>query len=663
MKTDKKIVCEDEVKQSADKMTYSHLLTHSKLRGNIVRWYPIKQGQKVLLVSEASAALEEALCEMGADVTAISIESESLEGNESGNVSGIYDIILHVGVLDTEEKKPQDVWKDCLVKYGTLLKKSGTLLLAVPNRLGLKYFAGCQDEQYDKYFAGPEGYASGMTRQAFSKKEYEAVLRAAGFSEIDNYYPYPDHLFPSAIYSDERLPEPGELTDNIRNFDKDRYVLFDEAKVSGNLVEEGVFPAFANAFLFVCHRENRTEEKIETGKKTGAERDPETGREFEAERERIVYSKFSMERDDKFQIRTDIVRSGKRVVRKYPLTKAAIVHVARMESNYKKLKKQSEGTIFRFCPVTMMPGTAQGDNVQCAAEFPWVRGEALQHRLQKLLEQGDETAAEQLICRYIKAVTELDMTEIADVDLIFPNILIDGEVWNVIDYEWSFETSRKNAIPVKWIIYRALFYLSIELSGYELTKLPRLLALAEIVPEEAKKFEDWEAQFQAYLKGDTLPIQHMVDLLGKRVIPFAGNENPNDREAKRRWNLYEKDAKKLFFHLDRAEKSDGKGILVGWACAKTKEGEYIPAHIEVFDREGNPVGRAVERMERADVAAVLKAKTDFPYWGFSVSWSLAAEQKFTLRLNAGKCWKEIAIFDQRKGTEKICTSRRIKFKI
>lgn len=658
MKTGGSDVQKMKSQQNTDKMTYSHLFSHSKLRGNVIRWYPIKAGQRVLLLSEPCAALEEALHELGAVV----------EVQPLGEVK--YDVILQVGVLDVGERNIQITWKERLAWYRSLLEEKGTLLLAVPNRFGLKYFAGCQDDFYDAYFAGPEGYAPKMTRPALSKKEYEALLQEAGFSQIESYYPYPDYRFPSVIYSDERLPEPGELTDNIYNFDKDRYVLFDEAKVFSGLVKEGIFPVFANSFLFACCRGKVWSADYDNDLETKSEN--QFRHPGQPDREYIIYSKFSMERDEKFQIRTDIVqiertddkasneggksqrctadsnvqesigkRAGReresvRVVRKYPLTKAAEHHVVRMASNYEKLKRQAEGTILQFCPLKMRDG---------AAEFPWRKGEALQHKLQKLLEQGEEEAAEQLILQYIKVITAMPATDAVDVDLIFPNILVEGDVWNVIDYEWTFAPTEETPIPAKWVIYRALFYLSIELAGYERTKLPGLLKLAGIDSAEAEKFAAWENSFQAYLKGGTLPIRNMVDLLGNQVIPFAGKENPKDREAKRRMNLAEKNVKKMFYHIDQAEKKDGKAVLVGWACAKTRNGEYIPVHIRVFDEAGNTIGRAVERIERSDVAAVLKAETDFPYWGFSVLWSIAENQTFTLRLNAGKCQQEITLFE------------------
>lgn len=588
-------------------LTYQELFCNSPLRGNIIRWYPIHRGQKVLLISERCDVLENSLIEMGAEVTCVGLNQNFEEKNIEENG---YDVVLHVGVVEAGEKVPMQAWTSRMERYRTFLKNDGILLLAVPNRMGLKYFAGCQDEHYDAYFVGPEGYSREMTRQALSKEEYEKILGAAGFLSREYYYPYPDYLFPSAIYSDKRLPEPGELTEGICNFDKDRYLLFDEAKVFESLREEGVFAHFANAFFIVCNAKQ-----------------PE---------ERVIYSKFSMERDVRFQIRTDIIQKpdGERVVRKYPLTQAAKAHVCAMEEHYRRLEQPIAGTCIRFCPAK----TVEIDGRE-AVEFPWIKGIALQKQLIQLLEDGKDEEAEKLICTYIRVLRELPIHDVADVDLIFPNILVDGDIWNIIDYEWTFEEE----IPVEWILYRGLFFLSIELPGYALTELTHLLELAGITAEKMQEYAGWEAEFQAYITGDTVPVSNMVDLLGNHVITFEGNRKAADREAIRRMNLEEKNVRKLFFHLDQVEKRDGKALLCGWACARTKHKKYIPVHIAVFDEDGNPIGRAMERSERMDVAGVLKADADFAYWGFSVSWSLQANKKYTLRLNAGKCQQEMLL--------------------
>ena len=120
------------------------------------------------------------------------------------------------------------------------------------------YFAGL--ENYDK---DPERFTEddrhGEAR-VYTRKEYEQILKEAGFSGIYSYYPYPDHKFPSCIYSDEYLPGRGELSDNRRNFDRDRLQLFDEKKVFDTVLAEGLFGELANSFL------------IEAGNRTGEQR-------------------------------------------------------------------------------------------------------------------------------------------------------------------------------------------------------------------------------------------------------------------------------------------------------------------------------------------------------------------------------------------------------
>lgn len=601
-------------------MTYSDLYEHSKMRANIIRWYPIEQGAKILLVSDPCKALEESLKENRIDVTAVL--PEQICGADAP-----YDVIFQVGVFDVGEDCAVGAWKVRLRQYASLLKEGGCLLLAVPNRLGLKYFAGCQDDGSDLYFAGPQGDVLTMRRPVFGKKEYENILTEAGFTVTECYYPYPDYRFPSVIYSSEYLPGQDELNENIQNFDKDRYVLFDETKVYNSLLKEGLFEEFSNSFFFVCR----------------------VGAECEKKKEKILYSKFSVERDERFQIRTDIIQteSGKRIVRKYPMTDLAQQHVKRMEENHAKLQKMAEGTCISFCPVVCR------DNV---AEFPWIKGMTLQQRMQAFLEQGELEAAEKLLLRYIEVLGQLRQKQIADVDLIFSNILTEGDAWNVIDYEWSFDAD----IPERWICYRAMFFLSVQLPGYAFTRLEHLLKLAGICEDEAKRFADWEVEFQSYLRGDTVPIRNMVDLLGNEVIPFPGNRDENEKRAERCMNLMEQDARKLYFHLDCAERKDGQIVLAGWACARTKTGTYIPVHIKVFDREGNSVGRAVQRCKRPDVAQTLKADTDFPYWGFSLSFHQKSGSEFTLRLSAGRCLQEISL-EERNGN--LCTNQRIRYRI
>ena len=131
--------------------------------------------------------------------------------------------------------------------------------MADANRIGLKYLAGCQEEYCGGYFTGIDGYpdaaAVGRFGRSYSRAEYTRLLQAAGFGGLTFYYPYPDHKFPSVIYSDEWLPQKGELAEGRSNYDRDRVACFNERVMFDSLLEEGVFQTFSNSFLIEAVQE------------------------------------------------------------------------------------------------------------------------------------------------------------------------------------------------------------------------------------------------------------------------------------------------------------------------------------------------------------------------------------------------------------------------
>ena len=109
------------------------------------------------------------------------------------------------------------------------------------------------------YFTGIDGYpdaaAVGRSGRSYSRAEYTGLLQAAGFGSLTFYYPYPDHKFPSVIYSDEWLPQKGELAEGRSNYDRDRVACFNERVMFDSLLEEGVFQTFSNSFLIEAVQE------------------------------------------------------------------------------------------------------------------------------------------------------------------------------------------------------------------------------------------------------------------------------------------------------------------------------------------------------------------------------------------------------------------------
>lgn len=131
---------------------------------------------------------------------------------------------------------------------------AGRTVIAIENRLGLKYWAGCTEDHVGKYFEGLENYPDTRSVRTFSRKELSDIIDQAGEFKTTFYYPYPDYKFPMTIYSDKRLPKKGELRDNFCNFDRNRIQLFNEGKVYDSLTDAGLFQEFSNSFLVIVER-------------------------------------------------------------------------------------------------------------------------------------------------------------------------------------------------------------------------------------------------------------------------------------------------------------------------------------------------------------------------------------------------------------------------
>ena len=125
-----------------------------------------------------------------------------------------FDYVTLIGVLEYAKSYigKDNPYPEYLEKINRLLKPGGKkFLIAIENRLGLKYFAGCREDHVGREFVGIEGYPGIDFVETFSKPELEQMLQENGFSKFKFYYPYPDYKFPAVIYSDEYLPKPGEL--------------------------------------------------------------------------------------------------------------------------------------------------------------------------------------------------------------------------------------------------------------------------------------------------------------------------------------------------------------------------------------------------------------------------------------------------------------------
>ena len=241
----------------------------SPLRESLLNWIPFRTGEKILEMGSGCGAVTGAFLRRGLQVSAVDLSLRRSRINATRHadcgeltilVGAGEDVLPHlaekydhatlIGVLEyagvfSDAEKP---YHHILNSISGVLKDDGSLWVAIENKLGMKYFAGCKEDHTGRYFEGIEGYPRKTGVRTFSKKELTDLAAECGF-DCEFYYPYPDYKFPVKIFSDERLPRQGELNRNWQNFDADRLQLFDETKAFDTVLQAGLFPEFSNSFL------------------------------------------------------------------------------------------------------------------------------------------------------------------------------------------------------------------------------------------------------------------------------------------------------------------------------------------------------------------------------------------------------------------------------
>lgn len=260
----------------AERKSWTVLYHFSNVRENIVTAMPISKEDRVLEIGAGCGAITGALARMAGTVDAVELSMKrslinAYRHKDCDNVtikvgnfqtiekhlSGVYDVITLIGVFEyacsyIAGEHPYEAFLRIIKKH---LAPKGKLILAIENKLGLKYWAGCREDHTGKFFDSIEGYEKKCRVRTFSKKELQDMLQGEGYKQIDFYYPYPDYKLPEKIFSDAYQPKENELTINHRNFDWNRIELFDEKKAFNSLITAGLFPEFSNSFLIVARGE------------------------------------------------------------------------------------------------------------------------------------------------------------------------------------------------------------------------------------------------------------------------------------------------------------------------------------------------------------------------------------------------------------------------
>ena len=495
----------------------------SELRENIVDWLPMNKDMKVLEVGSGCGAITGALARKAGEVTCIDLSKQRSLINAYRHAD-CDNVTIHVGNFqDIEPVLPCDYDYVCLIgvfEYGQRyiggetpfedfykiikkhVKSGGKLVIAIENKFGLKYWAGCREDHLGTFFSGIEDYPEGGGVRTFSRKGLEEIFKKCGETEYSFYYPYPDYKFMTTLFSDKRLPMVGELCDNLRNFDRDRMVLFDEKNVFDSLIKEEMFPFYSNSYMVVIGEE------------------PE-----------LTYCRYSNDRSLETCIKTEIVEvDGVKKVRKHACNEYSAEHIRHIYTSYKNLKDRYKGSKLSINKCKFKDGRVP------YVEFEFVNGITLEEIMDEYLKKDDIDGFHELFREYVKRISYGEECRVADYDMIFANILVSGDKWTVIDYEWTVDY----AVDTREIAFRSLYCYLLENEKRNKCDVSRALDYLQIKPEDMPDYRSKEVNFQKQVMGRRMSMSQIRELLGQGMFaPVKWMGKIEESAGKDRVQVYE----------------------------------------------------------------------------------------------------------------------------
>jgi SAM-dependent methyltransferase len=138
------------------------------------------------------------------------------------------------------------------------LADDGVLVLAIENRMGLKYFNGAPEDHSGKPYESVHGYPHATGAVTFSARELGRLLAEAGFDHAEWFLPFPDYKLPSAILNAEHATPEHDLHNWIgtpapaRGVERG-HVAFNETLAFREAAAAGLLAPLANSFLVLAH--------------------------------------------------------------------------------------------------------------------------------------------------------------------------------------------------------------------------------------------------------------------------------------------------------------------------------------------------------------------------------------------------------------------------
>lgn len=271
---DRSTFSEELLPHMSDWPTEYHL---SRKRHLILRSLKIKPGDRVLELGCGCGAITRYLLEAGAQVTAVegelaraAVAAKRCEGFDTVQfiaddflnleLDNAYDWVLMIGVFEYSQKygKSADRQAEYLNIARRHLASEGTLVIAIENKLGIKYLNGAGEDHNGKLHYGPHDLYEDNDITTWGRQEIRDILVANGFAYQHFSGVFPDYKLPKIIVDEtidcHRDFRAEELLHYCRSLDyrgmNERF--FDESLLAGSLRKNGLLIDMANSFLITA---------------------------------------------------------------------------------------------------------------------------------------------------------------------------------------------------------------------------------------------------------------------------------------------------------------------------------------------------------------------------------------------------------------------------
>ncbi|HET8949389.1 MAG TPA: methyltransferase domain-containing protein [Solirubrobacteraceae bacterium] len=141
------------------------------------------------------------------------------------------------------------------------LTADGALVLAIENKLGLKYLNGAREDHSGRLFDSIQGYPDPAVPATFSARELDGLLREAGFGGSRWYVAHPDYKLATTIVDAAEAADDPHAHNWLDAPAPDRGaqrgpLLFNERLAQREVVRAGLTLDLANSFLVLAYPES-----------------------------------------------------------------------------------------------------------------------------------------------------------------------------------------------------------------------------------------------------------------------------------------------------------------------------------------------------------------------------------------------------------------------